>query len=64
MSNQKLTLGSIPESDLSKALFSVSALVAKEVIQKAKQYNTLILIMDEHGNIQRVRPESFETPSQ
>jgi hypothetical protein len=61
MPKNNLTPNNIPESDLSQALFAVSALVAYDVIQKAKQYNTLILIMDEHGNIQRLHPESFES---
>ena len=61
MPKHNLTLGYVPESELSKALFTVSALVANDVIQKAKQHKTLIIIADEHGNIQRLHPESFET---
>ena len=61
MPKHNLTLGYVPESELSKALFAVSALVANDVIQKAKQHKTLIIVADKHGNIQRLHPESFET---
>lgn len=54
----------LPESELLKALFRVNALVTQAVIQKAKQHKTLIIVADEHGNIQRLHPESFEITSQ
>lgn len=61
MPKNNLTPNNIPESDLSQALFAVSALVAYDVIQKAKQFNTLLLITDNYGNTQRLLPESFES---
>jgi hypothetical protein len=48
------------EFDLIQALFAVSALVADDVVQRAKRYNTLLLISDKDGNIQRVDPHVFE----
>jgi hypothetical protein len=59
MSEKEMNLD-FAESDLIQALFAVSALVANDVIQKAKQYNTLLLITDEDGNIQRLDPKVFE----
>ena len=64
MQQPKIEGNALPESELLKALFSVNALVTQDVIQKAKQHKTLIIVADEHGNIQRLHPESFETPSQ
>lgn len=64
MQQPKIEGNALPESELLKALFSVNSLVTQDVIQKAKQHKTLIIVADEHGNIQRLHPESFETPSQ
>lgn len=63
MSETNLNLDFV-ESDLIQALFAVSALVAGDVIQKAKQHNTLLLVTDKEGNIQRLAPDYFDNQYQ
>jgi hypothetical protein len=60
MSTSRLNPHEHFESDVLKAFLAVRALVIQDVIQKAKQYDTYILLADEHGNTQRVTPHDFE----
>jgi hypothetical protein len=50
----------IEPSRMVDALISITPLVMQDVIQKARQYHTTILVADASGQLQELLPDSLE----